>query len=295
MDYEVIIIGAGPAGISAALQLKRYDIPALLIEKDRIGGLLLNAGLVENYPGFPDGIGGPQLVDLFKRQLEKNSIPVIKAELTALECKNDFIIGTFGNQRFNARHLVIATGTKPRKINKEINISPGIYHRIFSEVYPLIGIMNMHIVIVGAGDAAFDYALNLAARNRVTICNRGTVIKALPLLVRRADANGSIEYRENTSISELFSAESGAVGIRCYRNGKIETLETDYLIWAIGREPQLDFLPESLVIMNDQAGVKQNMYFIGDVRNSAFRQTAIAVGDGIKAAMVIAAQLKGNG
>ncbi|MDO9549292.1 MAG: NAD(P)/FAD-dependent oxidoreductase [Candidatus Marinimicrobia bacterium] len=295
MDYEVIIIGAGPAGISAALQLKRYDIPALLVEKDRIGGLLLNARLVENYPGFPDGIGGPQLVDLFKRQLEKHSISVMKAEITVLECKNDFFIVPFGNQRFSARYLVIATGTKPRKPDEEIHIPPELHARIYSEVYRLIGLKNKRILIIGAGDAAFDYALNLAAQNRVTICNRGIVIKALPLLVRQADANGNIDYRENTSISELFSAASGAVGIRCYRNGKIETLKADYLIWAIGREPQLDFLPESLAIINDHAGVKRNMYFIGDVRNSAFRQTAIAVGDGIKAAMVIAAQLKGNG
>jgi len=295
MDYEVIIIGAGPAGISAALQLKRYDIRALLVEKDRIGGLLLNANRVENYPGFPEGISGPQLVELFQQQLEKYSISVLKAKLTALSHKNDHIEVSICKQQFSTKYLVIATGTKPQKIDYEIRVPPELQDKIYSEVYPLIGLKNNRFLIIGAGDAAFDYALNLADYNRVTICNCGTVIKALPPLARQAKININISYRENTRISELFTGKNGAVGVRCHCNGKTEEMVIDYLVFAIGREAQLDFLPESFMNIDNHSGVKRNVYFIGDVKNGAYRQVAIAAGDGIQAAMVIAAKLKGNG
>ena len=295
MDYEVIIIGAGPAGISAALQLKRYNIRALLIEKDRIGGLLMNANRVENYPGFPEGISGPQLVELFQQQMEKYSISVLKAELTALSHKNDHIEVSICKQQFSTKYLVIATGTKPRKMDYEIHILPELQDKIYSEVYPLIGLKNNRFLIVGAGDAAFDYALNLADYNGVTICNRGTAIKALPLLVRQADTHGNIDYKENIIISELSDTEDGKINIRYCQNGKEDTMQADYLIQAIGREAQLDFLSESFMNIDNHSGVKRNMYFIGDVKNGAYRQVAIAVGDGVQAAIAIAAQLKESG
>lgn len=295
MDYEVIIIGAGPAGISAALQLQRHAIPALLIERDQVGGLLLNAGLVENYPGFPDGISGPKLVDLFKKQLEKHSISVMNAEITALDYRDGLFTAQLADRRLSARHIIIASGTKPRSIAAALRIPAELQNRIYREVYPLIGLKHKRVLIVGAGDAAFDYALSLAGENRVTIFNRGTAIRALPLLVRRAEANRNIEYRENTSISELFKSENGAAGVRFISGGKTEDLETDYLIFAIGREPRLDFLPESLMNIDNPSPAERNMHFIGDVKNGAMRQTAIAVGDGVRAAMTIAAQLKGEG
>ena len=110
MTEDVIVIGAGPAGIAAAIQLRRFGLDPLLLERDRLGGLLVNANLVENYPGFPEGIRGAELVKLFEAQLRRVGVSISVEEATALDYSDGFLIQT-PRRRLTARIVVIASGT----------------------------------------------------------------------------------------------------------------------------------------------------------------------------------------
>lgn len=107
------IIGAGPAGIAAAIQCQRQEIPFVIFEKNRIGGLLHNANLVENYPGFPDGISGPDLIDKFQQQLFAVEIEVRKSKVGKIDFINDSFQFSAGNDFWQSSYLILATGTKP--------------------------------------------------------------------------------------------------------------------------------------------------------------------------------------
>jgi thioredoxin reductase len=289
---DVTIIGAGPAGIAAAIQLKRYGITPLLLEKEEIGGLLRNANLVENYPGFPSGITGSRLVKLFREQLQRVSILPAFEEVKKLYFKKKIFLVETRKKTYPSRTVVIASGTKPRGF-ADFVIPEEVKDKIFYEVYPILRARKKEIVIIGAGDAAFDYALNLSQNNEVTILNSGQHIRSLPLLLERAQAVSSISYHKNTRITRVSNNSQNGILLECKTLGNTWKSRADYLIFAIGREPQLDFLSEKAK-RNFKALVKKGvLYLIGDVKNRNYRQTAIAVGDGIMAAMKICRRLKG--
>jgi len=283
---EVVIIGAGPAGMTAAIQLKRYGIPFVLLEKERAGGLLWNANLVENYPGFPAGVSGPKLVGLIETQMKRIGVRVIFDEILRVTTKSNkktFLI-TSKTKKYTTSHLVIATGTQPRPV--PVPISVEAQTRVFSDIYPLLDVREKRVAIVGGGDAAFDYALNLVKRrNFVTILNRGAEVKCLGLLWGRAMAEPSIAYRAETSVRKVELDKT--VGRLQVQLDAGEPLEADYLLFAIGRVPQIDFLSDELVNQN-----VEGLYFVGDVKNGLYRQAAIAAGDGLRAAMQIYHSLK---
>ncbi|MDP3185920.1 MAG: NAD(P)/FAD-dependent oxidoreductase, partial [Anaerolineales bacterium] len=277
-----------PAGIAAVIQLKRLGLSPILLEKDRIGGLLRNANLVENYPGFPHGIPGPKLVALFEKQMRRIGVEVTYDEVTSLDFDGTrFLVHTKCNT-YPASRIILATGTKPKPF--PIEIPAQAKDRVFSEVWPLRNVRGKQSVIVGAGDAAFDYALNLASReNTVTILNRSHETVCLPLLRERASANPSITYQEQTAIQRV---ETDVPTGRLQLFTDNCSLITDYLIFAIGREPQMDFLSEHVKLQAQRLVEDGKLYLVGDVHNGPFRQTAIAAGDGLRAAMQIYANLE---
>ncbi|MEW6717179.1 MAG: NAD(P)/FAD-dependent oxidoreductase [Chloroflexota bacterium] len=283
---QVCIIGAGPAGLASAIQLKRYGIAALIFERGQIGGLLHNANLVENYPGFPNGLPGPDLAALFEKQMKKIGVKPIFQEVTHLDFNEDRFTLHSSQQTYQAHVAVVATGTKPKRFSN-LPITPNLEDRICYEVTQLRNVTGKHVVIVGAGDAAFDYALNLGKNNRITILNRGNQLKCLPLLWQRASQNPDIHYQTNVKIKSVRGATNGRIMIDCLSDRVLKKIEADYLLGAIGREPNLDLLSPKLLNMTQKDKVRIRLYTIGDVHNGIFRQTAIAVGDGIRAAMHI--------
>ena len=284
---EVVIIGAGPAGMTAAIQLKRYGIPFILLEKERAGGLLWNANLVENYPGFPAGVSGPKLVHLIEKQMDRLGVPVSHDEVVDVQGgDNQFLVVT-RNTLYAPRFLIVASGTRPKPF--PLAIPEEAQDRVFSEVYPLLNEHDKQIVIIGAGDAAFDYALNMTKnRNSVTILNRTREVKCLGLLWERAMAEPAITYRAGAPVSGVKLDETppergGETASRLeFRLEAGESIEADYLLFAIGRVPETDFLSGELLDKNIDG-----LYFVGDVKNGPYRQAAIAAGDGLRAAMKI--------
>lgn len=289
--YPVAIIGCGPAGLSAAIQLKRYGVSFILLERAEAGGLLRNANLVENYPGFPDGIRGSELVARFLDQMERLSIRAIQAEVIDLSYEDGIFQLVTSGGNLQAHCVVIASGTKPR-IFSDISIPPHLQPRVYYEVHPLATSAGQRIAIVGAGDAAFDYALNLARQNDIFILNRSDQPSCLPLLWQRASVISGITYYENTHITKIESHPSGGMSLQCASPRGELHIQANYLVGALGRSPQLDFLQPPFM---EAAGALEKqgvLYWIGDVKNGIFRQTSIAVGDGILAAMKIYRHVK---
>jgi thioredoxin reductase len=287
----VTIIGVGPAGIATAIQLKRYGIEPILFEKDEIGGLLRNANLVENYPGFPHGISGLKLADLFKRQLKGASIKVLFEEVIKVDTEDELFVVETQKSVFYSKIVVVASGTKPTKFT-DFESPKEVIDRIFYEVCPILKVKKKRIVIVGAGDSAFDYALNLVKNNEIILLNRGERVKCLPLLWERAKLSPGIVYYENTKISRIISDSSKGILLECIQGGKNSEFFAHYLIFAIGREPQLDFLSERLKKNVREMENKGTIYFVGDVANHDTRQAAIALGEGIMAGMKIYRKLR---
>jgi thioredoxin reductase len=283
---DVLIIGAGPAGVAAAVQIRRYGLSPVLLEREAVGGLLRNADLVENYPGFPNGISGPRLAALFERHLRRAGVAVTFDEVLRLDFKDGWRVGT-KRAAYRPRAVIVATGTKPKPI--PVPVPDDAKGLVFSEVWPLANVRRKRVSIVGAGDAAFDYALSLARRgNAVTILNRGRETSCLPLLRERAAANRNISYRERIRLRRIEAGRArGDLKLWTDRS----SMRADYLLFAVGREPRLDFLGKRVRRRGRTSADGEKLFLAGDVHNGLFRQAAIAAGDGLRAAMRACAEL----
>ena len=272
---NVIIIGAGPAGIACAMQLKRYKIDSIIFEKNEIGGLLKNANIVENYLGFPNGISGSKFVKLINKQSQTTKINVKYEKVISVDSFEDVLKIKTNKNIYHSKYLVIASGTKPL-IPKVPIIRNDIIDKVYFDIYQLGELVGKKIIIIGAGDCAFDYALNLSNFNQVTLLNKSMHIKASPILQERCSTSNNIQYLERISVLRIENINNQLL-LHCDNS---EKFIADYLLIAIGREPNLDFIKKDLLKI-------QNVFQIGDVKNGQFRQISIATGDGTYTAMNI--------
>jgi thioredoxin reductase len=294
IETGVAIIGAGPAGLTAAIQLQRYRVPFVLFEKNRLGGLLWNANMVENYPGFPSGISGPALVKLMQDQLRRMKVTVTRDEVLRIDLSTGGLRLRARRATYRARHVIIASGTRAR--DWPIPVSSRLHARVFSDIVPLLEVRGRQVAIIGAGDAAFDHALNLASkRNSVTILNHGQRIQSLGLLRRRAAGNPRIAYRAGTSVRRVAANRAtGGLMLKCETRSGVHDLAVDFLVFAVGRDPEQGFLSASVLVRRKELQRDHVLFFAGDVRNGSLRQTAIATGDGLRAAMHVVAAEQGS-
>ncbi|MDI6916715.1 MAG: NAD(P)/FAD-dependent oxidoreductase [Thermoplasmatales archaeon] len=304
--YDVVVIGAGPAGTSAAIQLKRSGIEPLLLEKDEAGGLLLNANLVENYPGFPDGVSGEILAETFSKHLKNAGVALRKEAVKKIfREKNVFHIVT-NKDEVLAKCVILATGTLPKKLGipDEMDIAG---RKLFYEIKDLPANTDTFMVI-GGGDIAFDYALNLSkTAGKIDIIIRGAIPKCIPVLSEKAErkANIKIHYR---TIPFSMKEEKNIV-VKCNAEGKQKNFVSDYVLVAVGRIPNIEMLEgalkDGLVAVSRTSNIGRindelkdcsvpGLFLAGDVKNEDFRQTGISVGDGLMSAMKAVRFLRGK-
>jgi thioredoxin reductase len=270
---DVIVVGGGPAGLSASIQLVRSGFDTLLFEKDRLGGLLNSANLVENYPGFSGGIPGPKLSGKIIDHALEIGVEVVREEVLDISGKGDGFLVRTGENTYGAGSVVLAAGTVPK-----IPPIPGLnenLHTVDFDMRDFGEVMGgIHTAVIGGGDAAFDYALNISGRRgRCTIVSR-TEPRALGLLREKVQASEGIELIKGFEIERIAKTESGFDLI--FNRGT--PLSADRLLVAVGRDPSDDLLIDPC---------PEGMFPVGDMVNGIHRQASISAGDGIRCAMMV--------
>lgn len=277
---NVVVVGAGPCGVAAALQLKRSGIPTYLFERDQVGGLLRNAHLVENYPGFPRGIAGEALCRLLEKHLKAGGIVPISEEVSLVSpVKRGYRVSTPIGREIEASVVLIATGTRPNTgiLPDEKALSCSL---VYYEVKDLLAESwkeGTKVAIIGGGDAAYDYALNLAGRGFEVVLLQRSAPRCLPLLKERVALEKRIEIHAHTAVEHCLEDGDG-LKMELNAHGSRSVMKADRLLLACGR------IPRDRLIRTMKAP-RPGLYTGGDLVRGSFRQAGIAVGDGLKAAM----------
>lgn len=300
-SFDVIIIGAGPAGLAAAVYTGRARLSTLVLEKGRPGGQILLTDFVENYPGFPDGVVPFQLMDNFRRHAEKFGAKIIMDEAKKIQ-RQDNLWSVLGNRgEYTARAVIIATGSIYRKLGvpgEERLTGRGVSYcatcdgAFFKE---------REVAVIGGGDNALTEALFLTKFCRsVKIIHRRNEFRAVKMIQERVSANEKIEVLRNSVVVEI-SGESRleSITIKNVIDNQMSRLKLDGLFVSIGTDPNSAFV-KGLVELDEEGQVKvsQNMatsqpgiFACGDVTNACPEQMATAVGTGVSAALAVAAYL----
>ncbi len=292
-EEEIAIIGAGPAGAAAAVQLRRMGRDPLVFEKGRPGGLLRSANLVENYPGFPAGIEGRELAELIGKHMERFRVRLLREEVISMDYRGGrFVLKSYSGIR-RAGAVILAAGTVPAK-DHGIEVCGEAAELAFYNPDSIRE--GSDTVIIGAGDAAFDYALNLAPRGRVLILGRSKTPRALRVLVERAEENESIHYFSNVEVSGIEEEEgelilrlkdpSGVKFPEPFDAGIPGAVRAGNALFATGRCPATGFMSGRLIELSKNLEKEGKLFFAGDVRGGSCRQAAVAAGDGLRAAMI---------
>jgi thioredoxin reductase (NADPH) len=287
MTIPLAIIGAGPAGIAAAVQLQRAGIGFRLYEHGPIGGLLNEAQWVENFPGIAVGLAGRDLALLLKRQLRTAKIAVEHAGVLRLAFRDNAFVVQTAQGTCRAARVLLACGTTPLAVGPPL-APERLRGRLFASVLPLRRVSGETIVVIGGGDAAFDYALNLAAKNQVHVLVRSTPARALPLLLERCRHHRRIVIHEQCRLTDVLNRKKGTIVLKvALAAGGNREIVCQRILTAIGRAPALDFLDPDLRASLSGRVREKRIFLAGDVSSGRFRQAAIAAGDGLRAAMMI--------
>ncbi|MDH4195864.1 MAG: thioredoxin-disulfide reductase [Candidatus Aminicenantes bacterium] len=295
--WDVIIVGAGPAGLAAALYTGRARRRTLVLEKKIPGGQILLTDWVENYPGFPDGVAPLDLTERFRRQAEKFGAEFGSDEVKRLSRTGRTWRLEGVRQAYEARAVIIATGSDYRRLG-----IPG-ETRLTGRGVSYCAICDgaffggRDIAVVGGGDNALKEALLLAKHaRRVTLIHRREKFRGEKVYQERVLAEGKIKVLWETVVEEVLGAdEVEAVRLRHLSDGRVSPLETAALFVSIGTEPLTGFVA-GLLELNEWGQVKvgpdmrtsqPGIYAAGDVSNACPKQLATAVGTGVLAALAV--------
>ncbi len=274
---KIGIIGAGPAGISVALQLKRFGFNPTIFEKEEIGGAVKEAFKIFNFLGYPSGISGKNFVKKMKETVKRNKLKIIFEEIKEVKYEDKFILKT--NKIFKFDILVIASGTYKKPL-------PPFESLFTNSIIDLKKIKNLRIGILGGSDVAFDYALSLKNAKEVLIFHKGKKPKAIKDLRDRVFSLKNLRYLNNLKLLDIKRLEN-SFQIIFEKNEKIKKFNLDYLINAIGRLPEKRFYHEDFKKMEGDLIEKGVLYLAGDVAHPLYRQISIALGDGLLTAQKI--------
>jgi len=292
-SYQVVIIGGGPAGLTASLYASRAGLKSLLLEQGVFGGQIVNARLVENYPGFPEGISGTELGKLMHRQATNFGLETLTAELTEVRTGHAYEVSTTeGN--IQAESIIIATGSEYRKLGvlgEERLSGRGVSYCATCDGFFF---RDREVAVAGGGDTAITDALELAQHCRkVYIIHRRDQLRATKALQEKAFSQPKIELVWNTVVDEIVGDKMlRNLRLRNVKSGKSSNLEVDGLFVAVGLKPnsqvftQLVTLDEAGFIVTDELMKTSalGIFAAGDVRQNSFRQVITAAGDGAAAA-----------
>lgn len=294
---KVIIIGSGPAGLTAAIYTARAGLEPLVAEGVEPGGQLTTTTLVENYPGFPEGVQGPDLMENMRTQAQKFGAELVFKTVSKVDFSKRPFKVWLDDELYTAQGVIIATGASPRHIGLESEMKL-IGHGV-STCATCDGFFfkDKEIAVVGGGDTALEDALFLTRfASKVTIIHRRDQLRASAYMQKRAQDSEKIEFELSKVISEVLT-ETGneVVGVRLKdkKTGKESTLNIEGLFVAIGHKPNTDYLKGQVdldshgyVAVHDR--VKTNVagvFTAGDVADPHYKQAITAAGMGCSAAL----------
>lgn len=296
-EHDIVIVGGGPAGLTAGLYASRAGLRSLLVERGVFGGQMVNARMVENYPGFPDGIAGMELGSHMEQQASKHGLQTLFAEVTQLVPGPPPGVDT-SEGTLTAKAIIVATGARYRQLGvpgeKEYT-GRGVSYCASCDGFFF---RDREVAVVGGGDTAVSDALELAHyARRVYIVHRRDQLRAGHVLVQRASTEPRVEFVWNSVVDGINGDQMvSGITVRNLKTGETRTIGLAGVFVAVGVVPNSQ--PFAGVLKTDEAGsfvVDQDLatsvpgvFAAGDVRRHSPRQIGSAVGDGITAALAAA-------
>jgi thioredoxin reductase (NADPH) len=295
---DVIIIGGGPAGYTAALYTARANLHPLVLEGFNWGGQLMITSDVENYPGYADGVLGPAMMADFRRQAERFGAEIVTDDVTRVDFSERPFRVYVGDEEHRADSVIVATGASARQLGLESEVT--LQGRGVSYCATCDGAFfrDKVVVVVGGGDSAMEEATFLSRfASKIVIVHRRDEFRASPIMVDRARADEKIEFVLNAVVEEVLGAEDGRVtGVRLRDTvtGESSELEADGVFVAIGHDPNtalvLDWLDhdDQGYLVTEPGSTRTNIpgvFAAGDVQDHTYRQAVTAAGSGTMAAL----------
>jgi len=292
--FDMVIIGGGPSGLTAGIYASRALMDVVLFEKGAYGGQMLTTAHLENYPGFPDGIGGFELADLMHKQAETFGLPIEYKSVDKIRKEGELFVLESGEEEIRAKTVIIATGATPNKLGV-----PGeerLTGRGVSYCATCDGALyrDRVVAVIGGGDSAVEEALFLTRfASAVHIVHRRDQLRAVPLTSKRALENEKIIMEWDSVLTEVQGEEEvKELLLENVKSGETRSLKADGVFIYVGITPLTDFvidlvdLDESGYIITDKnmESSVPGLYSAGDVRSGSIRQVSSAVGDGATAA-----------
>ena len=292
--YEVIIIGGGPAGLTAGLYASRAGLKSLLLERGIFGGQIVNARQVDNYPGFAEGISGFELASLMQQQATKYGLETITAEVTGISQGHDYsVITTEGS--FEAETVIIAAGSEYRKLGvpgEDKLLGRGVSYCATCDGFLF---RDLDVAVVGGGDVAITDALELNEHaSRVYVIHRRDKLRAGRVLQQHAFARPKMKFIWDTVVDKVIGdSKVSGLRLRNVKTGELSDLQVAGVFVAIGLDPNSQCFA-NIIELDETGYIKTNelmatsapgIFAIGDIRKNSARQVASAVGDGATAAI----------